>query len=158
VRVDRRLVKIFSRGQLVKVHPRREPGHRSTDPADLPAEKTAHAMRDLDHLRRLASSHGEAIGAYAAVLLDHPLPWTRMRQVYALVGLVGKWGAPKVEAACRKALEAEAVHVPLIARMLERGTEDRSQSPAAEATVVTGRFARDPSHFATEASRKGGVA
>ncbi|MGI8516106.1 MAG: IS21 family transposase [Acidimicrobiia bacterium] len=158
VRADRRLVKIFSRGQLVKVHPRREPGHRSTDPADLPAEKTAYAMRDLDHLRRLASSHGEAIGAYAAVLLDHPLPWTRMRQVYALVGLVGKWGAPRVEAACQKALEAEAIHVPLIARMLERGTEDRSQSPPAEATVVTGRFARDPSHFATEASRKGGAA
>lgn len=115
-------------------------------------------MRDLDHLRRLASSHGEAIGAYAALLLDHPLPWTRMRQVYALLGLVRKWGAERVEAACQKALDAEAIHVPLIARMLERATENRPESPPAEATVGSGRFARDPSHFATEASKKGGAA
>lgn len=158
VRADRALVKIFSRGQLVKVHPRQEPGHRSTDPADLPAEKTAYAMRDLDHLRRLASFHGEAIGAYAALLLDHPLPWTRMRQVYALLGLVKKWGAERVEAACEKALEAEAIQVPLIARMLERGTEGRAENSRSEATVTSARFARDPSHFATEARKQGGAA
>lgn len=158
VRADRTLVKIFSRGQLVKIHPRQQPGHRATDPADLPAEKTVYAMRDLDHLRRLASSHGEAIGAYAIILLDHPLPWTRMRQVYALLGLVKKWGAGRVEAACHKALEAEAIHVPLIARMLERSTEDRSENPPAEAKVVSARFARDLAHFATEASKKGGAA
>jgi len=158
VRADRSVVKIFSSGRLVKAHPRIEPGHRSTDPADLPTEKTAYALRDIDHLRRLASSHGEAIGTYAGLLLDHPLPWTKMRQVYALLGLVKKWGAPRVEAACRKALEAEAVHVPLIARMLERGTEDKTENPSAEATVVSARFARDPSHFATEASKRGGVA
>lgn len=158
VRADRLLVKIFSRGHPVKIHSRVEPGHRSTDPADLPAEKTAYAMRDLDHLRRLATSHGEAIGAYAAILLDHPLPWTRMRQVYALLGLVRKWGPERVEAACVKALDAEAIHVPLIARMLERSTEDRSENPPAEAKVVSARFARDPSHFATEASKRGGAA
>lgn len=45
-------------------------------------------MRDLDKLRRMAAEHG----AYASALLDILLPWTKMRQVYALLGLVKKWG------------------------------------------------------------------
>jgi hypothetical protein len=148
VRADRSLVRIFARGQLVKVHPRQQPGGRSTDPADLPAERTAYALRDLEHLRRLAAGHGPAIGAFAAALLDTPLPWTRMRQVYALLGLVKKWGADRVEAACVSALEHEAVNVGLIGRMLERGPEHTTVPPAPPGSLITGRFARDADHFA----------
>jgi len=148
VRADRSLVRVFARGQLVKVHPRQAPGRRSTDPNDLPSERTVYAMRDLDALRRLAAGHGEAIGAYAAALLDIPLPWTRMRQVYALLGLVKKWGADRVEVACASALEHEAVSVGLIGRMLERGTEHTTIPPALPGTVIAGRFARDDDHFA----------
>ena len=54
VRADRSLVRVFHRGQLVKVHPRQLPGHRSTDPDDLPAHKTVYALRDLDRLQRMA--------------------------------------------------------------------------------------------------------
>jgi transposase len=36
VRADSRLVKVFSRGQLVKTHPRVAAGSRSTDPKDYP--------------------------------------------------------------------------------------------------------------------------
>ncbi len=104
VRADRTLVRIFSRGQLVKVHPRQAPGRRSTDPDDLPSHTTVYAMRDLERLKRMAAGHGEAIGVYATTLLDIPLPWTKMRQVYALLGLVKKWGAARVETACRRAL------------------------------------------------------
>ena len=126
--------------------------HRVTDAEDLPAEKTAYAMRDLDYLRRLAANEGSAIGAYADALLDSPLPWTKMRQVYALLGLVKRWGAPTVEAACARALEAEAVNVGLIGRMIERATENQSApaTPTARPTGRTPRFARDPGHFATK--------
>ncbi len=65
-------------------------GQRRTDPEDLPADKTAYAMRDIDHLRRMAAAEGGAIGVYADALLAGPLPWTKMRQVYALLGLVKK--------------------------------------------------------------------
>jgi transposase len=151
VRADRELVRIFCRGVLIKVHPRQKPGGRVTDANDLPAEKTAYAMRDLDHLRRLAAAEGTAIGAYADALLDTPLPWTKMRQVYALLGLVKRWGPERVEAACARALEAETVSVPLISRMIERATEN--QPAPATASARTGRpprFARDPAHFATK--------
>jgi hypothetical protein len=152
VRADRRLVRIFSRGRLVKVHPRTEPGKRSTDPEDLPSEKTVYAMRDLDKLQRIAASHGDAVGIYAAALLDIPLPWTKMRQVYALLGLVKKWGPERVNAACQRALDAEAVNVGLIGRMLERGSENGPDAASQQApppdNVVAPRFARDDSHFA----------
>jgi transposase len=157
VRADRSLVRIFHRGQLVKVHPRQAPGRRSTDPDDLPAHKTVYAMRDLDKLQRMAASHGPAIGAYASALLDIPLPWTKMRQVYALLGLVNKWGAERVDTACASALAHETVNVGLIGRMLERGNHTMAPAqPPLPGVVVAGRFARDPGHFAiarTEAAR-----
>ena len=161
VRADRALVRISHRGVVVKVHPRGKPGSRVTDPADLPAERTAYALRDLDHLQHLAAGHGPAIGAYAAAVLEHPLPWTKMRQVYALLGLVKRWGPERVNSACVRALEAEAISVPLIGRMLERATESTPAEPGTPAAatpaggsasrVITGRFARDPAEFTTTA-------
>ena len=153
VRADRALVRVYARGQLVKVHLRQAPGGRVTDPDDLPAERTAYAMRDLDKLNRIAIGHGPAIGTFTAALLEHPLPWTKMRQVYALLGLVKKWGPDRVNTACASALEHEAINVGLIGRMLERATEnnDAAAPPAAATgTVVAARFARDPDHFAVE--------
>lgn len=142
VRADRQLVKVFHRGVLVKTHPRQPPGHRSTDPDDLPAEKTVYAMRDLDRLLAMAAAHGPAIGAFAVVLLDSPLPWTKMRQVYALLGLVKKWGAERVDAACARAADLEAFNVALIGRMLARGSEIAPQETFRQQSLLPGRFAR----------------
>jgi hypothetical protein len=86
-----------------------------------------------------------------------------MRQVYALLGLVKKWGATRVELACSRALEAEAVSVSLIARMLERGAEaDPPVAPTLAFPTASGRFARDAQHFRTtqqqDKNANGGVA
>ena len=64
-RADGELVKMFHRGRLVKTHPRQPPGARSTDPVDLPAEKTGYAMRDLTRLIATATGHGPNIGIFA---------------------------------------------------------------------------------------------
>ena len=152
-RRDSTTVKLYFRGELVKVHPRKAPGQRSTDPADYPTGKEIYATRDLDRLRRMAADHGDAIGIYAAALLDNPLPWTKMRQVYRLLGLVKKWGAKRVEAACRRALDAEALDVNLVSRMLERGREDAGPDTRPDPVIVAGRFARDPSEFAATKAR-----
>ena len=71
--------------------------------------RPAHGQGDLRHPGpRPAAGHGRGGGrghrALAAQLLDTPLPWTKMRQVYRLLGLVKKWGAERVESACAKAL------------------------------------------------------
>jgi transposase len=148
-RADSALVKLFCRGQLVKVHPRQRPGGRWTDPDDLPAEKVGYAMRDLDRLVVAARRHGEDVGIYAERLLDDPLPWTRMRQVYRLLGLARRYGDVAVNTACGRALEIDVVSVTKIASMLEKATETNPVSAPRPAAVGTARFARDPAEFAT---------
>jgi len=157
VRADRQLVRVFHKGAVVKVHPRTRPGGRVTDAADLPAERTTYALRDIEHLKRLAAGHGASVGAYAAAVLDHPLPWTKMRQVYALLGLVKRWGPQRVEAACSRALEAEAISVALIGRMLDRATEAVDATAPTPAPVADrpARFAREDEHFATGKPKRG---
>lgn len=147
-RADSELVKLFLGGALVKTHPRQPPGGRSTDRADLPADKTVYAMRDLDALVRAAAGHGHAVGIYAERLLDDPLPWTRMRAVYRLLGLVRRHGAGPVEAACSRALDLDVVSVSKIASMLARATENDTTTLPAAAGAPGGRFARNPDEFA----------
>ena len=143
-RADKDLVKLFHRGQLVKVHPRQAPGGRSTDPTDLPKGTEVYALRDLERLKNMAAAHGPAVGAYAEVLLEHPLPWTKMRQVYALLGLVKKWGPARVDAACARAADAEAYSVALIGRMLERDTESHAEPVPIQAVVCSRRASPGP--------------
>ena len=83
-RADRALVRIFfgPGPEPLKVHARQPPGGRSIDRNDYPKEKTAYALRDVTFLQRQASEQGEHVGRFAKLLLDGPLPWTRMRQVY----------------------------------------------------------------------------
>ena len=113
-------VKLFYRGQLVKTHPRQPAGGRSTDPVDLPAEKTAYAMRDVARLVATAAAHGANVGIYAERLLDHELPWTKMRQVYRLLSLVKRYGAAPTDTACGRALDLDVISVAKIAAMLEK--------------------------------------
>lgn len=148
VRADNRLVRISYQGRLIKVHPRVPRGRWSTDAADLPSEKSTYALRDIDRLQRTAAAHGEAIGSYAARLLDGPLPWTRMRRVYRLLGLVRRFGAARVETACAQALALDVVDVTRIARMLDHALETSAPAaPRPQGNVVQLRFARDPSEF-----------
>jgi transposase len=147
-RADRNVVKLYAKGQLIKVHPRLAPGGRHTDPEDLPSERTTYALRDITHLIKMGHDHGPSIGLYVEAVLEHPLPWTKMRQAYRLLGLVKKWGAERVDLACTKALEVEAIDVNLISRMIERATETEETAAPPEPSVVQGRFSRDPSEFA----------
>jgi hypothetical protein len=148
VRADSKLVKVFLRGKLVKVHPRQQPGKRSTDPDDLPVHKSTYAMRDLDRLVADARRHGEQVGTYAQRLLDEsPLPWTRMRTVYRLLGLTRRYGDHAVNIACQRALELDVVNVTKIESMLQRGAE-AAAAPGPRPVAATGRFARDPGEYA----------
>jgi hypothetical protein len=155
VRADGELVKMYHRGQLVKTHPRQPAGHRSTDPAGLPAEKTGYAMRDLTRLIATAAAHRPNVGIYAERLLDHDLPWTRMRQVYRLLGLVKRYGAEPAGTACGRALELDVVSVAKIAAMLEKATENTPAQPSPAASgLAPARFARDPREYRTSSASR----
>jgi hypothetical protein len=104
-------------------------------------------MRDVDALRRQAASYGDSVGRFAATVLDSPLPWTRMRRVYALLGLARRYGAARVNDACTIALAAEMLDVHRLKRMLALGqTSSASTTPAR--VIPLGRFLRPASQYA----------
>jgi transposase len=151
VRNGRDLVRIYHRGQLIKVHPRVDPGQRSTDPADYPPGVRELACRDQQALLAQAKQAGAAIGLYAERLRSAPQPWARMRHVYRLLGLVRRYSAPAVEQACARALEVDVVDVTRVARMVEQAVEQSPlparPQPAAEAAPRPLRFLRQPSEY-----------
>jgi hypothetical protein len=124
---------------------------RPADPGDLPEHKAGYAMRDLTGLIAACADHGPAIGIFAERILDDPLPWTRMRSVYRLQGLVRRYGPDPVETACARALDLDVVSVSKIAAMPAKATE--AQAPILPAAAGTshnpagGRFARDPDEY-----------
>lgn len=153
-RADSKLVKISQHGQLLRVHERKPPGGRSTFQEDLPEQTWAYAMRDIEYLKRVAAGHGEQIGIYVTRLLAGPLPWSMMRQVYRLHGLVKRFGAEPVEAACRRCLEHDVVDVTRVKRIVEQGLERRpGAAPAESPQILRPRFARHPTEFAPRRRR-----
>jgi len=92
VRADKTTVKIYFGTDLIKLHPRKPPGGRSTDTSDYPVGKADYALRSVDGLIAKAKGKGVHVGTYAERLLGGPLPWTRMRQAYALLRLCEKYG------------------------------------------------------------------
>lgn len=147
VRADAALVKVFHRGQLIKTHPRVEPGRRATDRGDYPPEAVGYAMRDVDALLAQAGAHGDSVGVYAARLLDVELPWTRMRTVYRLLGLARRYGGEAVDAACAKTLAIDVVDVRRIVGILAAAREHEAGEQARVVIPAAARFARSPAEF-----------
>jgi hypothetical protein len=114
-------VRFYARGLVIKTHPRQAPGGQSIDASDYPVERSVYAMRNVEALRQQAETAGDVIGHYAAALLDSPLPWTRMRRVYALLGLVRRYGAARVTEVCTIAFAADMLDVHRLKPMLEHG-------------------------------------
>src|SRR6516162_5272129 len=157
VRADGTLVKIYHRGQVGRSHRQQPAGGGASDPADCPPGTDVYARRDVDKLAKMAAARGEAIGIYAARILDTPLPWTRMRAVYALIGLARTYGSDPVEQACAAALELDVISVAKIKSIVEKGTGKQAAQAAARERqagdaarkITSARFARDPREFAT---------
>lgn len=146
-RADTQIVRFYARGLLIKTHPRKPPGGQSIDANDYPVERSIYALRNVDALRRQADQAGAVIGRYAAALLDSPLPWTRMRRVYALLGLARRYGVARVTAACTIALAADMLDVHRLRRMIELGLV-APPAVAPPRVLPRGRYLRPATQYA----------
>jgi transposase len=159
VRADRRTLRIYLGTELIKTHPRVAQGKRATDPTDYPEGKADYALRSVEALLSRARQRGAHVGLYAEKLLGGPLPWTRMRQAYALVRLCDTYGNGRVEAVCQSALAFGVVDVTRIGRMLKAAVTPTVAEPhtAKIVPLVAPRFARSTEHFGTRPLRKEGA-
>jgi transposase len=146
VRADRDLVHIYRRGELVKIHPRKPKGGRSTDPADYPPERTTYALRAPDAVVRRAMDLGPFIGLFAERLLAGDFPWARLRQGQRLLRLADRYTAARLNAACERALAVDLLDVKRVERMLQQALEQEplpaELPPARRPIVPSARFAR----------------
>jgi transposase len=160
VRADRTLVQVFQRGELIKTHPRKAAGERSTDPNDYPSGRSEYALRRVEDFVAKGHQQGEYVGLYIERLLDRALPWTKMRQAHQLVRLCRKYGRERVDAMCRSSLEFDVVDVPRIEGMLKKAhkVEQDAADNGKLRALPPGRFTRSTESFATRSpTKKGGA-
>ncbi len=148
VRGDRRLVRIYQRGELIKTHPAQPPGRRSTDYSDYPAELTPYALRAPDRCIQQGTALGPAVGQFLTVLLEGVFPWARLRQAQGVLRLAERFGAARLNAACARALAFDLVDVRRVQRILQQALETEP-APTERGSVrpLPARFLRPPASF-----------
>lgn len=154
VRGDRGLVRIYFQGELIKTHPTQPPGGRDTDHGDYPQEKTTYTMRDPNRIISEGLRKGSEIGRFLEQLLAGTFPWAKLRQAQKLMRMVQKYGAERVNAACRRALSFEIINVHRVERILNKAleasaTHPRQDSSAGQLVLFPdgGRFLRPAGSF-----------
>ena len=147
VRLDSKLVRIYHKGRLIKVHQRQPEGGRSTDVDDYPATVSRYTTRAPDHIKGEAAKLGPAVDQFAQRLFEGPLPWARIRQGHKLLRLGERYTPQRLDAACQRALEVDLIDVRRLERILVQALE-QDATPQLPLPAPTGRFARPGSVFA----------
>jgi transposase len=120
-------VQLFSGGELVKTHVRKQQG-KQTDLGDYPPEKIAFHMRTPAWCRRQAAGIGPACAELITALLEDNALY-RLRAAQGVVGLADKHQPGRLEAACARAIAAGDPSYRTVKGILAAGTE---ATPAAE--------------------------
>ena len=136
-----KLVRIYHRGRLIKVHPRQPRGGRATDTQDYPAELSAYTLRAPEGIKRSAAELGPAVAIFADRLFDGALPWAKIRQGHKLLRLGQRYTSERLDSACRRALEVDLIDVRRVERILIQALEQQ-QAPEHPSPLPAGRFAR----------------
>lgn len=154
VRGDSRLVRFYRKGELLKTRPRLPPGGKDIDYDDYPKEKAAYAMRDPARAIAEAQGHGADLGRFMQRLLAGDFPWAKLRQAQALLALGRKYGWPRVDQACRRALSFDLINVRRVRAIVEGALADAHSAPPRDNVVqLPLRFLRPAGSFTPKADK-----
>jgi hypothetical protein len=141
-------VQVYADHRLVAVHGRlARPGQRSTVEDHLPPNVLAFRRRGPEWCREQAEGVGPACAELVGGLLDHPI-LDRLRAAQGIARLGERFGAVRLEAACRRALAFDDPRYRTVKTILERGLDAQAAPETAfdrlaEAYTGAGRFCRD---------------
>jgi len=124
VKGDSALVKIYFKGNLVKIHKRMRPGKRSTDFDDYPAELTPYTLRNPKYQISEGYKRANEIGAFIEEILTGPYPWHRLRSAQKILRLSDKYGADRMAKALIKAKAYNIYDMRRIENMLKNNVEE----------------------------------
>jgi len=130
VRLTATTVECFHKGQRVASHLRSHlKGHHTTVPEHMPKAHREYAEWTPQRLVRWAEQSGAATAEVIAHILAHrPHPQQGFRSCLGILRLAERYGADRLEAACRRALRLNACRYKSIESMLRRGL-DRQALP-----------------------------
>jgi transposase len=152
VRADSRLVRIYHKEKIIKIHPLKPPGDKSTDYDDYPKEKTPYAMRNVDYYIQKAQQLGTYCGKFAEKLLDGDFPWAKLRQAQKLIRMAEKYGKDRLEKACHRAVHFSLNNVYRVETIIKEGQKylpfpDKDPETQEINRSLPGRFKRPAKYF-----------
>jgi transposase len=153
VRIAAHTIELYLDEALIKTHRRAPAGQRQTDWEDYPADKARFFQRSPDWCREQARTLGPAVSQVVAELLaTHALH--HLRQCQGIIGLAEKYGAARLDAACRVAVAFDDPAYRTVRNLLEKGLEGQEPLPLPNSTSAAdaAAFLHGPEQlFATEA-------
>ena len=130
-RVTDALVELLHKGERVAVHPRSERrGGFTTRDEHMPAAHRAHKEWTPQRLIHWGATIGPHTGRFVTAMLErHRHPEHGYRGCLGLLSLARRYGNDRLEAACARAIELNAVYYRHVREILARGS-DRVEAPA----------------------------
>ena len=130
-------MEIFHRGTLVAMHQRSLRQHRPSTVADhMPSSHRRYRDWTHERIQREAIATGDDTAALIEIVLrSRPHPEQGFRSCIGILGLGGRYGAERVDAACAKALALGTRSYASVAAILKNGQQDRP-APADQPSLL----------------------
>lgn len=137
VRLTARTLEVFSAGRRVASHVRlRGKGQVATDPAHRPASHAACLEWTPSRIESWAQSTGPATAELAATIMARwPHPEQGYRACLGVIRLGKRYGADRLEAACRRALLTEEPGYKRVKNILASGLDRAEPEPEERAPL-----------------------
>jgi transposase len=147
-RITTATVEIFHRGKRVASHQRSLHPHRPSTIADhMPSAHRRYRDWTHERIRREAASVGPDTAALVDVILrSRPHPEQGFRSCIGILGLVKRFGAARVDAACTRALVLGTRSYSSVAAILKNHREHASAA-AVEAPILIHENIRGPGYY-----------
>jgi len=124
VRLGSATVEVLHKGRRVALHPRHGRGRFSTLPEHMPASHRAHHEWSPGRFLNWAQAIGPCTsGVVKHQLTDRPHPEHGYRACLGLLSLSRRYGKPRLEAACDRALAIGAPFYRSVASILQQGLD-----------------------------------
>ena len=131
VRVSALTVEVFFRHRRVASHLRSwKRGGHTTDPAHMPESHRRHAQWTPGRIIAWANKTGPATGELARSILEsRPHPEQGYRSCLGVIRLGDRYGAERLEAACRRAVAVRAFSYKSVESILKHGLDAQPVTP-----------------------------
>ena len=139
---------IYHEHELVTTHARAfRPGARHTRQDHLPPNAVAYETQTARWCRGRAREIGDSCHALVKTLFDDNVMYN-LRKVQGILGLAGKYGPQRLNAACRRALHYHNPKYATVKSILEKGldaepSDENAFDALADCYTGKGRYSRD---------------